>query len=116
MKQIQTQIQVLQQQQQALQTEQFAEQTRLSTENRQTSSLSGLATIPVGSHAQLPSLTSSWPVSGIGVSAPPPPLDKKIMDQIQRGENVNFNLILSATSFEISLTEDNEDKAPFSID
>ena len=115
LQQIQTQIRQLQQQQQDLQTARFAEQTGLSAGDRPASVGLGLDNGSSSWQAQLPSRTTSWAVSGFGGSAPAPPLDKKIMETIQRGEYVNFNLILSSTSYEISLTEDNDDEAPFSI-
>ena len=114
LEQIQGQIRRLQLQQQALQTQQFAQQTGQATSQRAT--LPRLGSVSNGGSvmAQLP-LASSCSGSGFGAANPAPPLDKKIMDAIQRGEYINFNLILSATSFEVALMEDNEDEAPFSI-
>ena len=44
-----------------------------------------------------------------------PPLDNKTLRAIKDGEYINFNTILSATSFEAALLEDDDDDTPFSL-
>ena len=107
-----------QQQQQTLQTQQLPQRAtlpltarQLPTDGQRFSSGDGLQSVLPWS---LP-LTSQSPSTSVSHAIGAPPLDKRIMLAVERGEYVNFNSILSSTSFDIALTEDNDDERPFSV-